>query len=128
MSDLSILLLIRHLSLVQEFKIQYSKCVKINQDYFWSKNIFVFMMLTVKKTTPMLIFCNMKLYKHVPHYIILVIALERFRIVTYSFAARFEQKRVFIKFTTFFISRTKQIYTKLINVSESILKIKMKSC
>ena len=46
------------------------------------------------------------------HYIILAIALERFHIVTHSGVAHFQQKRVFIKFTTFFISRTKQMYEK----------------
>ena len=62
-------------------------------------------------------------------YIVLVIALERFHIVTHSGAAHFQQKRVFIKFTAFFISRTKQIYAKTKNiVSESILKMKVKSC
>ena len=43
------------------------------------------------------------------NYIILVNALERFRIITYSY--RFQQERVFIKLTTFFISRSKQVYT-----------------
>ena len=63
------------------------------------------------------------------HYIILANALERFHIVTHSGAAHFQQKRVFIKFTTFFISRTKQVYAKTKNVvSESVLKMKVRSC
>ena len=62
------------------------------------------------------------------HYILFVIELGCFRIVTHSCATRFQQKRVFIKFTAFFISRTKLINTKAINVSETIFKIKVKSC
>ena len=76
-----------------------------------------------------LIFYNKKFICNVMHYIILVIALERFHIIMHSGAAHFKQKCVFIKFTTFFISRTKQIYAKTKNVvSESILKMKVKSC
>ena len=52
------------------------------------------------------------------------IVVESFRIVTHSCATCFHKKRVFMKFT-FFISRAKQIYTKPLNVSESILKIKV---
>ena len=62
------------------------------------------------------------------HYVILAIELERFRMVTHSSTARFQQKYDFMKFTTVFISRTKQIYTKLLNISESILKIKVMTC
>ena len=62
------------------------------------------------------------------HYVNLAIELERFHMVTHSCAARFQQKYDSIKFTTVFISGTKQIYTKLLNVSESILKIKVMTC
>ena len=62
------------------------------------------------------------------HYVILATELERFCMVTHSSAVRFQQKYDFMKFTTVFISRTKQIYTKLLNIYESILKIKVMTC
>ena len=59
------------------------------------------------------------------HYIMFVIELGCFRIVTHSCPARFQQIRVFIKFTAFFfISRAKLMNAKAINVSGSIFKIK----
>ena len=61
-------------------------------------------------------------------YIIFAIGLGCFRIVTHSCTTCFQQKRVFTKFTAFFISRTKLINTKAINLSETIFKIKVKSC
>ena len=78
---------------------------------------------TFKKTTAKVNFLQYEICIKTLHTTLLVTAPERFRIVTYSCAARFQQKGVFIKFT-FFISRTKQIYTKPINISESMLKIK----
>ena len=60
-------------------------------------------------------------------FIILVIALECFRIVKHSCAASFQKKRIFMKFRTFFVLRAKQIYTKPLNVSESLLKTKVMS-
>ena len=66
------------------------------------------MMLKLKKTDAKVNFLQYEIcIKALCTTIILVIAVERFHIVTHSCAARFQQKRVFIKFTTFFISRTK---------------------
>ena len=55
------------------------------------------------------------------HYIIFVIALACFHIATQSSAACFQQKRVLIKFTAFFISRT-----KLMNTTAMFLKVYFK--
>ena len=56
------------------------------------------------------------------------ITLERFHIVTHSWAGSFSIKTCFfMKLRTFFISRTKQIYAKAITVCESTFKIKAMS-
>ena len=39
----------------------------------------------------------------------------------------FKQKRVFMKLATFFISSTRRIFTKLLSISESSIKIKVSS-
>ena len=54
------------------------------------------------------------------HYVILAITLECFRIGMHSCAVR-SKETLFIEFIKFFIARTKPI-----NVSESILEIKVK--
>ena len=61
------------------------------------------------------------------YHIKLVIALELFRIVTHSYAPLFQQKRVLIKLTAFFNSKTKTIYLSPLIVYESKLKIKATS-
>ena len=49
------------------------------------------------------------------------IILKLERIVAHITQLRFLQKCVFMKPTTFFVSKTKQIYTKILVVPESVL-------
>ena len=54
-----------------------------------------------------------------------LISMERFRMVTYFYATSFSiKKRVFMKLTTFLISRIRLNFTKLLGVSKSSIKIK----
>ena len=87
----------------------------------------VFTMLTLKKTTAKVYFLQYDICISQHYNIILTFALERFRIVAHSCAARFQKKRIFMKFSTFFISRAQQIYAKPLNVSESIVKTNVMS-
>ena len=58
------------------------------------------------------------------HYIIPVIAPERFRIVAHACAASFSIKTRFYDTNNIFMSTTRQNYTKPLNVSERTLEIK----
>ena len=60
------------------------------------------------------------------YYIIHAITLERFHIVAHSFAASFSIKTSFMKLTSYFISKTKQIYAKTLTVLESTFKMRAK--
>ena len=79
----------------------------------WHWTCLVFTMLTLKKTTARVYFLQYDIcMENVMHYIILFIAPEHFRIVMHSCGACFPKKRIFMKFTAFFISRAKQVNTK----------------
>ena len=67
------------------------------------------------------------LNKDVMHYVILAIALERFRSYAHLRRPFSIETHFFMKLKTFSISKTKQIYTRGLNVSESILKITVKN-
>lgn len=67
------------------------------------------------------------LNKDVMHYVILVIALERFRSYAHLRRPFSIETHFFMKFKTFSISKTKQICTRALNVSGSILKITVKN-
>ena len=56
-----------------------------------------------------------------------VITLERFHIVAYSYAASFSKKRVLIKLTTFFNSKTKAIYLNPLIAYKNELKMSLTS-
>ena len=60
------------------------------------------------------------------YYIIHAITLERFHIVAHSFAASFSIKTSFMKLTSYFISKTKQIYAKTLTILESTFKMRAK--
>ena len=69
----------------------------------------------------------LNLNKNVMHYVILVIVLERFRSYAHLRRLFSIETNFFMKFKTFSILKTKQIYTRALNVSESILKITVKN-
>ena len=54
-------------------------------------------------------------------------SMESFRMFPQFKQPRFQEKRIFMKLATFFISSTRRIFIKLLSVSESSIKTKVKS-
>ena len=85
----------------------------------------VSMLLAIKKAIKKLFSAPWYLSKNfICHFIT---TLKRFHVVIHSYTASFSIRPCFYELTSFFISRTKQIYAKTLTFSESAFKLKIKS-
>ena len=91
----------------------------------WHQICLSVMLLALQKATAKSYFLHIDIWlKTLLYYIIRTIALERFHIVTHSYVVSFSIRMLLMKLTTFFVSKTKQIYTKTLTVPESAFEIK----
>ena len=85
----------------------------------------VSMLLAIKKAIKKLFSAPWYLSKNfICHFIT---TLKRFHVVIHGYTASFSIRSCFYELTSFFISRTKQIYAKTLTFSESAFKLKIKS-